>query len=298
MELRQLKSFLAVARCNSFTRAAEALDYAQSSITAQIQALEAELGTRLFERLGRRVTLTGDGEKLIKYADRILKMTEEAKEIISGAGVPRGTLTIGAPESLCVYRLPRLLQEYRRRFPEVVITIRNGICPEFARWLRGGVLDVAFFLQRDVEIADLVVKTVVPEPIALIAWPGHPLSVRKSVSPPDIQGENLVLTETGGNISYRFAFEEMLARAGVEPGSVTELGSIEAIKKTVISGLGITVLPRIAVEKELAEGLLAELAWQGPEFNMVTQVSYHRDKWVSPALEAFMGMVEEMLEPR
>ncbi|HBV97142.1 MAG: LysR family transcriptional regulator [Peptococcaceae bacterium BICA1-7] len=291
MEHRQLKSFVTVARCGSFTRAAELLDYAQSSVTAQVQSLEAELGTRLFERLGRRVMLTGDGEKLIKYADQIIKLFSEAREVIGGSRVS-GTLSIGAPESLCVYRLPDLLQKYRRLYPEVSIVIKSGGCPEMTGWLREGTIDVALFIHREIKIPDLIMKTLVAEPMAILVGAGHPLTGKAGISTGDLDGENLILCEAG--CSYRLAIEAMLAADRAQPASVTEFGSVEAIKKTVISGLGITLLPRLTVEREVADGLLAELRWDGPEFNMVTQISYHKDKWISPALEAFIQMADEM----
>src|SRR5690554_2116977 len=101
----------------SFTRAAELMGYAQSSVTAQVRSLEDELGIKLFERLGRSITLTREGERLLLYAEKILKLAAEAKEAVSDSSSMKGTLSIGAVESLCVYRLPNLLQEYRKRCP-------------------------------------------------------------------------------------------------------------------------------------------------------------------------------------
>ena len=126
MELRQLKAFVTVAKQHSFTRAAELLDYAQSSITAQVGALENKLNTKLFERLGRQVTLTQDGEKLLPYAEKILNLNSEAIELVSSSAVPRGSLSVGAMETSCIYRLPSLLQEYRKLFPAVDLTLVNG----------------------------------------------------------------------------------------------------------------------------------------------------------------------------
>lgn len=293
MEFRQLKSFVTIARSGSFTRAAELLDYAQSSVTTQVQTLEAELGTRLFERLGRRVVLTSDGEKLLKYADQILKLSTEVKEVISGSAVPRGTLSIGAPESLCVYRLPELLLNFRRQYPEVEIILRSGKCSDFIRWLKEGVIDVALFLHKPLGMPELVRKTVINEPMVVLAGANHPLSGKGSVVPRDLEGDHLIMTEFG--CTYRSVFEAMLADAGVRPASITEFGSVEAIKKAVISGLGVALLPRVAVEAELTTGLLTDLNWEGPEFNMVTEIYYHKDKWLSPALEAFLGMASEMM---
>src|SRR2546421_3651462 len=105
MDLRQLNTFRLVATTLSFTRAAAALSYAQSSVTAQIQSLEDELGVQLFDRLGRRVALTDAGLRLLRYADRLLDLAEEARAAVADGGDPLGSLCISAPETLCIYRL-------------------------------------------------------------------------------------------------------------------------------------------------------------------------------------------------
>ncbi len=286
--------FRSVARVGSFTKAAEMLDYAQSSITAQVQSLEEELGNRLFERLGRKVVLTKEGEKLLTYADQILKLSAEAREVISGSAAPRGTLSIGAPESLCVYRLPELLQNYRKLYPAVEIVLKIGTCIDFINWLRNNEIDVAFFLEREINIQDLIVKILFDEPLVMLAGAGHTLTRKDQVGLEDLHGEYLILTERG--CSYRAVFEAMMNEAGVQPSSTLEFGSVEAIKKCVISGLGITLLPRVAVEVELAGGQLIDINWSGPDFNMATRIAYHKDKWISPALQALLDMTGEMIK--
>ena len=126
MEIRLLQTFIAVANLGSFTQAAEQMNYAQSSVTAQIQALEAELGVRLFERLGKSTTLTEEGKTLLVYARRILSLCEEARQSVSPAQAPGGTLVIGAPESLFAVRLAPLLTEYHKLYPAVEISLRFG----------------------------------------------------------------------------------------------------------------------------------------------------------------------------
>ena len=111
MELKPLQTFKILADELNFTRTAERLNYAQSSVTAQIQGLEQELGVPLFERLGRRIRLTEAGTRLLRYADEILRLTDEALLAVPGQGEPSGTLTIGAVESLCTYRLAPILME-------------------------------------------------------------------------------------------------------------------------------------------------------------------------------------------
>jgi len=294
MEMRQLKAFATVARSLSFSRAAEELDYAQSSVSSQIQSLEQELGTTLFERLGRKIALTEDGAKLLVYAEQILQLAAAARQAVPGAPLPKGTLTIGAPESLCAYRLPVLLQEYRRRYPDVELVLKTGSYPDFDRCLLNNTLDLAFIINREIAAPMLVSETLLREPMVLLAAPGHPIIEKGPLKPADLQGESLILTETG---CYRSVLDRILAEAGILPGSVLELGSLEGIKQLVGRGMGITLLPYIVAEQELATGQLVDLGWEGPGFRIATQLVYHKDKWISPALRAMLDLTRAMIGP-
>src|SRR5690349_21719254 len=142
MELRQLITFRVLARTLNFTRTASELGYVQSSVTAQIQALEAELGVPLFDRLGKRVSLTDGGRQLLEYAERILALADEARAAVSADATPRGTLSIGAPETLCTYRLPAILHAFRDRYPQVQILFRANPVATLRQCVSTGVIDV------------------------------------------------------------------------------------------------------------------------------------------------------------
>ena len=293
MDTRQLKAFIAVADTHSFTKAAEMLDYAQSSITGQVGSLEGELGIKLFERLGRQVMLSQEGKRFLVYAEKILKLFSEAKEV-SESLIPRGTLTIGAPETLSAVRLPPLIQRFHSCYPGVEMVLKKIRANELITFLKNSQIDVAFcMLGREMYAPDLVSEILVFEQMVLVSGAGHPMTGKIPVTIRDIQGMTLVLCEEG--CGYRVTFEKLLREAGVRPGSVLEFGSIEAIKKCVIQQLGITLLPLMAVEGELSRGELIDLMWQGPDFDMYTQIVYHKDKWISPALLAFLKLSREML---
>ncbi|WP_378956229.1 LysR family transcriptional regulator [Pelosinus sp. sgz500959] len=294
MEFRQLQAFCTVANTLSFTRAANMLGYAQSSITNQIQLLENELDTKLFERLGKSIALTTEGECFLTYAKQILHLSLEGKEAVSGSTSPKGSITIGAPESLCVLRLPLLLQEYRKRYPHVKISLKTGTCSEFDYWLRTHLIDIAFFLQPEASHPELITHTLFRDPMVIAASADHPLITKGSIQPTDLHGETLILSESG--CSYRVILENMLATAGVYPASILEFSSVSAMKQCAISGLGITLLPQLAVTAEIATGQLVNLNWVGPDFNISAQVAYHKDKWLSPALAAFFKLTTEILK--
>jgi len=127
----------------------------------------------------------------------------------------------------------------------------------------------------------------------MASGPYHSLARKGHIEPHDLNGESLILTEPGPG--YRVVLEEILNKEGVRPGLVLEFGSIEAIKRCVTSGLGITLLPRVTLESELNDGRLVDLGWKGPEFNIVTQIVLHKDKWITPALDAFLELSREKL---
>ncbi|HEV8192043.1 MAG TPA: LysR family transcriptional regulator [Ktedonobacterales bacterium] len=291
MELRQLATFSTLARTLNFTRAAALLNYAQSSVTAQIQALEEELGTPLFNRLGRRVTLTDAGQRFLSYAERVLALVDEGRSAVSSTEEMAGTLTIGAPETLCTYRLPALLHNYRVRYPAVHLSYRPAPVADLRRRVSEGELDVAFVMEELCASASLTSELLVAEPVVVVSAVEHPLTQLTSVRPSDLRGMDVLLTE--GGCSYRRLFERALAEIDVRPATLLEFNSIEAIKQCVISGMGISALPAVAVAAEVAQGRLAELRWVGPALGVNTQMVWHRHRWLSPPLAAFLDLARE-----
>lgn len=292
MDYRQVQTFLVVADLLHVTRAAEQLGYAQSSVTAHVRALEEELGVPLFERLGKRIALTEAGRRFRPHAQKLLALTEEGRAAAQAQHQVQGLLRIGAPESLCAYRLPAVLRSFQARFPKVQLQIETGTCAHLRAGLRAGSIDLFIALDEVRAEPDLLHRSLTPEPICLVAYPWHPLAGRP-VGPADLRGESVIQTEAG--CSYREVFESILAAAGEETEATMVFTSIEAIKQCVMAGLGISLLPRVACLNELAEGALVELDWAGPPIAMATQLIYHRDKWLSPAMTAFIDVVGQTL---
>ncbi len=293
MELRQLKTFAAIVRHGSFTAAAQTLDYAQSTVTSQIQALEAHLDTKLFERLGRNATLTSAGETLYGYAEKLLNLALEAELALADATLPKGRLIVGVPESLCVNRLPTLFKEYQELFPAVEIQLRFDSCSNFRACLRNGELDVAIFLEVPLAEPDLTIYPLFAEPMAILAAPHHPLTQKSCVAPQDLNGQALLLTE--GGCSYRHLFDDMLRAYKIMPRSILEIDSVEVLRQFALSGLGLTFLSRQFVSADLASGRLIALPWSGPDFPITAQLIHHREKWLSPALKAFINLLLKRL---
>ncbi|MDD7794415.1 LysR family transcriptional regulator [Clostridium sp. 'White wine YQ'] len=286
MEFRQLKTFVKIAHSDSFLKAAEDLGYAQSTITSQIQLLEKELGIKLFERIGRNMKLTSRGLVFLNYAEKIITLANEAKEAISDVNVPMGTLKIGVVESLCTVKLPKLLQDYNIKYPEVEVIIKLGTCSDLHDMLKNNVVDFIFTLGEPIIDADLITCMSYNEPMAILASPANKFASRKKITLKDIANEPLILTEKG--CSYRGVFESMFYIQNLKPHISLEVGSIETIKTFVSNNLGITLLPVMAVENELKQGKLVKLDLIGCHFNMMTQILYHKNKWLTPSMNVFI----------
>jgi DNA-binding transcriptional LysR family regulator len=293
MELRYLQTFRTVASLLSVTQAAAVLHYAQSSVSDHLHALEDEFGVKLFDRLGKRLVLTQSGHRLLDYADHMIRLTEEAHLAIPGGEEPAGTLVLSAPETLCSYRLPLVLQRFRQHFPQVQLSFRPNVCTHLRQMVTAGEVDVAFLLETLVEDPNLTVEPLRVEPLVVVSSPEHRLAHLEHVYPADITGEAFLATVPG--CSYRVLFERALAEGHAQPAMVLEFHSIEVIKQCVMSGMGVAVLPAIDVAREAQSGHLAVLSWAGPELQVVTQMVRHKDKWLSPALKAFLRITRDVL---
>lgn len=304
MELRQLETFRAVARELSFSRAAAGLGYVQSSVSSQVAALERELGVPLFDRLGRRIALTEAGRMMLGYSERLLELAREAGEAVADAGVGSGEITgslsVSAPETLLTYRLPELLTVFHERYPKVRVSLKptavGRLVGSTRRALEEGRVDVAFVLDvPSVGAQGLSAELLMEEDVSIVAPTAHALAGSVIVDPSDLIGETVLLPEAPqSGCAYRGRFERQLSEGGVVPGETLEFQSIEAIKRCVSAGMGVTVLPTVTVEAELAAGTLSELGWQEPIL-VGTLMTWNEARWTSPAMRAFLRTAREVL---
>lgn len=296
LDLRELRTFRAVAAEKNFTRAANLLHYAQSSVTAQIHGLEEELGVPLFDRLGRRVELTLAGRQLLTYADRLLDLADEAKRAVQNDGQPAGTLTVGAPETLLAYRLPELLKQFQSRYPAIHLSLTAS---ESCALGPGGVIlapnvDIAFTLDVPLKAGNLVSECLLPEPIVLAVSPQHPLAGKKKVKAEAIGQEQVLVTDRA--CSYRALFERAMMAEGVPVRASQEFLSVEAIKQCALATMGIAVLPEVVIANDLKRGSLVAVDWPRKPLLVYTQMFRHQDKWMSPVMSAFWNLTISLLQ--
>ena len=286
MEIRHFVTFKKVIETGSFTQAAEHLGYTQSTVTSHIQALEEHLGRPLFDRMGRKIRLTDIGKKLLPYTQEILDTYGKIENITSDGEDMRGELKIAAPESLTVYRLEPILREYRKKFPHVSISLSNASCGDNKRLILNGSADIAFVMLPQLQDSDLIVHSLLDEPIVLVGSPDCSLNILDKSYENQKISECLIANEKG--CSYRTMFEEYLEERGIVPSHTMELWSIEAMKRCVMSGLGIAYLPLMTVNDEIKAGRLKIIPCVGGLKQVFSQVAYHKNKWISPALSMFI----------
>ncbi|MCL6613266.1 MAG: LysR family transcriptional regulator [Firmicutes bacterium] len=293
MELHQLRIFIQVIENAGFTRAAAALHLTQPAVSQQIRALEEELGLELVRRVGRTVRPTKAGEILLEHARTILAVAEGGKAALAEFRAERrGRLVLGAGNTTITFRLPPLLREYRRREPSVEVVVRAGNSNELLALLEEDRLDVAL-VTSPIEGRAFHTIPLFHDEIVLILPADHPLCGRTGLGPEDLLGVPSILFARGSG--FRRFLDEAFARAGYRPQVVMELESVEGIKRLVQIGLGLSFLPRIAVEEELDEGSLRTLPVAGLVPAIRTTHAIHRRAQFLPApLRAFLDLLLEV----
>jgi DNA-binding transcriptional LysR family regulator len=295
MEVRQLQTFLVLAEELNFTRTAERVHTVQSNVTSQIKALEAELGSPLFDRLSKRVVLTEAGRRFRPYAEKALASMEQGLQAVKFGAEPAGPLRIYAPETVLTYRLPPILQLFRKSYPRVEIIFRPETDCTLAEELECGRIDLAISMSDSVDTEQLSSIRLGGEDVYLFATHDHALAQGKKVSPKDLVDQTLLLTEA--SCGYRKKLDQQLAYAGVKPQHITEFSSVEAIKQCVTAGLGVGFLPEVVIASELKKKQFALLNWQGGKMTIATHVLWHKDRWVSGGMKAFLDVLKTRIQP-
>jgi DNA-binding transcriptional LysR family regulator len=290
MHVKHLESFISVAYFLSFREASQNLNYSQSTISEHIRALEEYLGIKLFERIGRKVFLTEQGNKLLPFAERMVRDAEKLKNFFINSEKISGSLNIGAAETLCAFWLPPLLKEYRSIYPKVEINIKVGSCIDFPQWLQQNIIDVAFSLDDESEQQQLRQTVLFRGETVFITSPDHELSMERVFELENLVGQTLLLPE--GSCGYPMKLNHLLKQRGVKVNMLMQFGSLESIKQCIKNGLGISLLPQIAVEEEIKRGEIVNLKWNGhPDIQIQAQMIFHRDKWLSPPLSALESLI-------
>ncbi|WP_130858791.1 LysR family transcriptional regulator [Gracilibacillus phocaeensis] len=282
MELRHLNTFKTIVDSGGFKKAADELGYAQSSITAHIKELEKELGYPLFDRLGKRITLTQTGRKFLPYALEIISLYSKSKEVVAESDEPSGELVIGASESIMIYWLPTVIMNFMKIYPKINLILKSLNYDHLSDQLRKGEIDIAMLVESSNWKSDeLTIQKIKDEKLSLFM----PFNKTTSHTP-----ETMLVTER--SCSWRPIIEDYLKIRDKTSMTKIELPSIEAIKKCVLCGLGISFLPYFTIKSEIENNELKEIRTDIQENNVSIYTAFHKDKYISTNLDVFLSEIK------
>lgn len=290
MELRQLRYFVEAARLGHFTRAAKRLRVAQPSLSQQIRSLERELGTRLFDRSGRSARLTAAGEKFLVRAERTLAETERAKEEIQEfSALLKGRVTVGTLHSLVVVWLPEILAAFNRLHPGIEVTLREETTVQMLDLLAEGEIDLAFGHTTGVRVPSRIsAEPLFDEELVLATSTDHALSQHGEVALGELSDETFVCYKEGSGI--RAALVEACKAEGFEPRIAFECSTLRGL---AAAGLGVAVISRSIAESPGVPVAITELK---PKLTRNVAIFRVKNRYLSPAVEAFLEFAEEHLQ--
>ena len=293
---RRLQVFYTVAKQLSFTKAADILYMTQPAVTFQVKQLEEHFNTRLFERSHGKISMTPAGELVLGYAERILAMTGEMEARVGElTGQVSGPLMIGASTTIAEYQLPRVLGEFKDRFPQVQARLTVANSETIVAKIADHSLDVGL-IEAPSHKDSLTTVACCEDELVMICSPNHPLSARASVDARDIAEEPYVSREHGSGT--REVVDDFFKDNGVNPDDLhieMELGSREAIKGAVEAGLGVAIMSASAVVKEIRLGTLIAVPL-APRLTRKLSMVYAPEKFRSKLLDAFIGFVESKFQ--
>ncbi len=289
MSDRRLQVFYAVAKHLSFTKAAAALHMTQPAVTFQVRQLEEQFNTRLFDRTHNRISLTEAGERVYHHAKQIFELYSRMEgEVRALTGDVSGVVILGASTTIAEYQLPSLLGTFNRKFPDVVIRLRVSNTDGIVAMVEDNEIDLGI-VEAPVANKSLVVEICRVDKMVAVLPPDHALAGRASLPAADVLKHPFIAREEGSGT--REVTFEYLREAGLEPGDlaiVMELGSPESIKGAIEAGMGISILSRSTIGKELALGTLTCVELDPPlerPFSFVHQKQKFRVRAIEELLD-------------
>ena len=293
MEFREISTFLQVAQYQSFSKAARHLGYSQAAVTIHIKHLELELGVHLFDRFGKQISLTHQGQVFYQYAVSIRNELEQAKNAVSDPSTLSGKLCLGTIESICASIFPDLLAEYHRLHPEVTISIVTDSPEVLLDRMNENTIDIVYLLDRRIYDNRWCKTLEEPEENIFVASPDHELALAKrELELDEVLRFPFFLTEK--DASYRHMLEQYLASINRSVKPFLEIGSTEFIIHMLLKNTGISFLPKFTVQRELQQKQLTALNVRGFQMQTWRQIFYHKDKWVTREMQEFMRLADKM----
>ncbi|TAL26929.1 MAG: LysR family transcriptional regulator [Nitrospirae bacterium] len=293
MEDHKLKVFCTVAETRSFSKASEIIHLTQPAVSLLIQAIEEIYETKLFDRASNTVTLTPAGELLYKYAKEILNLYAAAEKNIGEiTGFVKGSISLGASSTIGNYLLPGVIADFRKTHPKIRVHMLVGNTKRVVELLNSGNIDIGL-VEGDVARQKMVVEKLIADELVLIVSPLHPWAKKKSISVVEITKEPFIFREEGSGT--RQVIEKYLGKYKITPQDMMislVLGSTEAIKESVESTMGIAIVSRWAIRKEMRHGTLKPLSFKEEKMLREFSLIFQKNAISSHAVDEFLSYLK------
>ncbi len=291
LTLRQFEVFLAVARAGSFRRAAEALHLSQPALSQHVAELERELGARLFDRLGRSVALTEAGRLVEDHALRLFTTLASTREAVTElGGLKRGSLVVGASTTPGIYVLPAVIASFQQRYPGISLSLQIANSAVTESRIRANELDLGIVGGHALRPGEECLAAGLLDELVLIVPPKHPWAGRREVVPALLASQRLLMREEGS--ATRQLTERALQQSGLRFATYMELGHTEAIKQSVIAGLGVALVSVHAIRGEVTTGRLCAVRIKGLRVRRHFHVIHNEARTVSTSARAFIELLQ------
>lgn len=287
MDINFFTTLKTILDAGSFQNAANVLGFTQSTISFQVRQLEQELNIQLFEKIGRKMILTQAGRDILPYVDDILNSVQHIKSFGKNSEELTGELRIAMPETLLVYKMQPVLKAFKKHAPDVRLTLHSYNCYKTNNAVINGDVDIGFLYDVD-DRSDCVVEEHLEEITLTMIAPGDLPDEKLRQIPTNMS----LIVSNDPDDACRVIVTDYLKSAGIHMQNVTELGSIEAIRRSVINGLGIAYLASHIVEEELEAGILKEVCSDITRKPVVIEYAIHKNKWVSPSMKLFIRLAK------
>ncbi len=294
MNERKLRIFYEVSKQLNMTKVAEKLYVSQPSISQAISDLEKDLGVKLFDRMGKKLYLTHEGEVFLNYARRILNIYDEAARAIKEMNVlNRGKLVIGASTTIGIYILPDIIGRFSKLYSNVDISIIIENTENIVKLVEENHLDIAF-VEGPVHSEEIEVQKFYEDKLVFITCKDHPWVKKKTVKNEEIAEEKIIMREKGSGT--REVFVSALEQKSIDYNIFMEFGHTEAIKKAVEAGLGVSCISKRCIKDEISYGKLAEVNIEGLTINRSLFFIHHKDKYLSNLINTFIEFAQANVE--
>jgi DNA-binding transcriptional LysR family regulator len=291
--LERLRVFHAVAQAESFTRAADFLHLTQSGVSKHIKAMEEELGVPLFDRVGKRVSLTQAGEILYEAAQEVIGSVASAEQRIQElGGLGRGRLRVGASFPVGLYVLPRLLAAYRKEYPAIEVTLAIATTANIEAKVLDNKLDFGL-VSADVHHPKLLTLAFKPDELVVIVPPEHKWVSRRNIRAEELPSETFIFAARGAGA--RAVVEERLKAKGIALTNILDFVNVEGVKHAVEAGLGVSVQPRVAIQREVEAGTLVAIRLADMDSEIQYVYICRKKQIPSSAQKAFVEMLTNVV---